>query len=81
MVFPSNSHMGAEPFPYRISRIVLEHKNIYEYFQIMKSFLLGSDAYIINNNSHKHKKFTYEIAIIPISFISTNPIWVPYGSN
>ena len=92
MVSSSNSHMGptwvpygpqmgVEPFPYRISRTVLEHKSIYEYFQIMKSFLLGSDAYNINNDSHKHKKFIYEIAIIPISFISTSPIWAPYGSN
>ena len=73
---PYGAHMGVvEPFPDRISRTVLEHKNIYEYFQIMKSFLLGSDAYNINNDSHKHKKFTYEIAIIPNSFISTNPIW------
>ena len=41
----------------------------------MKSFLLNNDAYNINNDSHKHKKFIYEIAIIPISFISTSPIW------
>ena len=60
---------------------VLEHKNIYEYFQIMKSFLLGSDAHNTNNDSHKHKKFISEIAIIPMSLISTSPIWAPYGSN
>ena len=47
----------------------------------MKSFLLGSDAHNTNNDSHKHKKFISEIAIIPMSFISTSPIWAPYGTH
>ena len=72
---PYGTHMGVEPFPCTFSRTVLEHKNIYECFQIMKSFLLDSDAYKTNNASHKNKKIIYQIAIIPISSIYTSPIW------
>ena len=72
---PYGTHMGVEPFPCTFSRSVLEHKNIYESFQIIKSFLLDNDAYKTNNSSHKNKKNIYQIAIIPISSISTSPIW------
>ena len=78
---PYGTHMGVEPFPCTFSRTVLEHKNIYECFQIMKSFLLDSDAYKTNNASHKNKKIIYQIAIIPICSISTSPIWDPYVTH
>ena len=78
---PYGTHKGVEPFPCTFSGSVLEHKNIYEWFQIIKSFLLDSDAYKTNNASHKNKKIIYQIAIIPISSISTSPIWDPYGPH
>ena len=76
---PYGSHMGPiwelNHFLALSPEVYWKHKNIYEWFQIIKSFLLDSDAYKTNNASHKNKKIIYQIAIIPIRSICTSPIW------
>ena len=85
---PYGTHMGVESFPCTFSRTVLEHKTIYECFQIIKSFLLDIDTYKTNNSSHKNKKSLIQLLLfqsVPFTQVPygthMGPIWVPYGSK
>ena len=74
---PYGTHMGVESFPCTFSRTVLEHKTIYECFQIIKSFLLDIDTYKTNNSSDKNKKSLIQLLL----FQSVPFTQVPYGTH